>query len=707
MRLGIHCVARALVLASLFGCVVCSTTPAVGADDPELQPTGTCDQPLSFYSKTQYKIKAIRTTSAFDYLHGVRQMMSDVLASSNLHLGDDFTTSSVIEGRRKIRERLNQLADAGNFPIKVNVVIAEIEKCRADTEPPSLDVVYNTFSTWAPFVLPRTFEHQASQADDPASASGVRKKKFQLVPQAGYNATANLFGGGRTSLATRVGTFDVGGLASSEILSVDSSFSGKHTWEDGWIKSAEWRTGFSYYDAPTGTNRLKRARLTGQVFANSAPIGSSNAILRFGVSIGGGHDQSNLPADELPPGSLSSSPIGEVKTYGGISGRAGRNSFKFSYGFQLGEANSDFQVDFAKHIADVAYNVRFLPSPHKPVELDARLTAGWIQNLGAIPAAERFFGGNAEREFLMGDSWQIRAAPFIRSIPENQLNRLAPDAPIGGENFFSANVTLGVTAWNRQLMPEEIRANPDFRSLLASELKSAQKTLESYWISKDKAVPDVLSEASQAIGAVRELRKSFDRVKDSVPAELTDRFGDCDFQVTLAEGFADILETDKNRSKRFIQMKSLVAENDDGSIDNLMGCITDLRALFGTDATDAMVNKFKSVQDPARADLSELDEAAAQKKSARDMAFIHQTVNTVVDEMNFVSISPIAIFDVARIGPQASSAGGGFRYGLGGGVRFTLVDTIRLDAGYAVNPDPKPWEGRGAAFFSMQVIPLF
>jgi len=462
MRLGTHCLARALVLVSLFGCVFGSTAPAAGADDSELQPTGTCDHPPSFYSKAHYKIAAIRTISPFDYLHGVRQMMSDVLASTNLHVGDDFTATSVIGGRRKIREKLNQIADAGNLPIKVNVVIAEIKKCRADTQSPSLDVVYSTFSTWAPFVLPRTFEDQASQADDPASASGVRKKNFKLVPQAGYNATAKVFGGGRTSLGTRVGKFDVGASASSEILSMDASFSGKHTWEDGWIKTAEWRTGFSYDDAPTGTNRLKRARLTAEVFANSAPIGSSNAILRFGVSIGGGHDQSNLPADQLPSGSLSSSPIGEFKTYAGISERAGRNSFKFSYGFQLGEANRDFRVDFAKHITDAAYNARFLPSPLKPLELDARLTAGWIRNLGAIPAAERFFGGNSEQEFLMGDSWRIRAAPFIRSIPQNRLNRLAPDAPIGGENFFSANVTVGVTAWNHPLMPEEIRTNPVF-----------------------------------------------------------------------------------------------------------------------------------------------------------------------------------------------------------------------------------------------------
>jgi hypothetical protein len=292
-------------------------------------------------------------------------------------------------------------------------------------------------------------------------------------------------------------------------------------------------------------------------------------------------------------------------------------------------------------------------------------------------------------------------------VPQNRLNHLAPDSPIGGENFVSANVTVGMTAWNHPLMPEEIRTNPDFRGLLGSELKSAQKTLESYWISKDKAVPNVLSMAPQAIGAVHELRENFNRTRDSVPGELSDRFSDCDFQVTLAEGFAHILETDKNQSKRFIQMKSLIAEGDDGSIDNLRGCITDLRGLFGPDAADSMIKKFKSIQEPARLALSKLDKAVAQKKAARDMAFIDQTVNTVVDEMNFVSISPIAIFDVARIGPQASAAGGGFRYGVGRGLRFTLLDTIRLDAGYAVNPEPKPWEGRGAAFFSLEVVSLF
>lgn len=86
---------------------------------------------------------------------------------------------------------------------------------------------------------------------------------------------------------------------------------------------------------------------------------------------------------------------------------------------------------------------------------------------------------------------------------------------------------------------------------------------------------------------------------------------------------------------------------------------------------------------------------------------MERTVNTLVDEVNFASLSPVATFDAARIGPQPAGAGGGVRYALGGGIRLTLVDSVRFTAGYAFYPDPRPWEGRGAAFFQLDVVSLF
>jgi hypothetical protein len=40
-------------------------------------------------------------------------------------------------------------------------------------------------------------------------------------------------------------------------------------------------------------------------------------------------------------------------------------------------------------------------------------------------------------------------------------------------------------------------------------------------------------------------------------------------------------------------------------------------------------------------------------------------------------------------------------------VRLIFLDTLQLTAGYSFNPDPKAWEGRGAAFFGLDVLKFF
>src|SRR5215467_358635 len=185
MSLGNHCRVHALIWVTFSTCVPFATMCTAHADNTKVQTMGPCVQPLSFYSRSHYKIAAIRPTSPFDYLHRVRQLMDDAIAAAGVQVGADFTAQSVTRGRRKIRERLKQEATTQNLPIMVDVVIAGIDNCQSDTQPPSLDVVYNTFSTWAPFVFTKTFEHQASLTEDPASASGIKRMKFQLLPQLG------------------------------------------------------------------------------------------------------------------------------------------------------------------------------------------------------------------------------------------------------------------------------------------------------------------------------------------------------------------------------------------------------------------------------------------------------------------------------------------------------------------------------------------
>jgi len=80
--------------------------------------------------------------------------------------------------------------------------------------------------------------------------------------------------------------------------------------------------------------------------------------------------------------------------------------------------------------------------------------------------------------------------------------------------------------------------------------------------------------------------------------------------------------------------------------------------------------------------------------------------NTLFKDVNIYSISPVFVFDVARIGPRSGSIGG-TRYGPGGGVRLELATTAHFTLGYAVNVNRGPGEGRGNLFFAIGIRDLF
>jgi hypothetical protein len=106
------------------------------------------------------------------------------------------------------------------------------------------------------------------------------------------------------------------------------------------------------------------------------------------------------------------------------------------------------------------------------------------------------------------------------------------------------------------------------------------------------------------------------------------------------------------------------------------------------------------------AEFKQIDEARAQKQATNDMAFTRRTLNTLFNDVNIYSISPVFVFDVARIGPRNGSFGG-TRYGPGAGIRFELATTAHFTLGYAWNVNQGPGEGRGNIFFAIGVRDLF
>src|SRR4029077_18425211 len=95
--------------------------------------------------------------------------------------------------------------------------------------------------------------------------------------------------------------------------------------------------------------------------------------------------------------------------------------------------------------------------------------------------------------------------------------------------------------------------------------------------------------------------------------------------------------------------------------------------------------------------------ARASDKAKKDMAVGSRTIRTLFHEANLISLSPTLVFDAASIGPAVPGKPS-TRYGVGGGARFTILSTLRLTFGYAVNLQRQAGEGPGALFASMEIL---
>ena len=134
-------------------------------------------------------------------------------------------------------------------------------------------------------------------------------------------------------------------------------------------------------------------------------------------------------------------------------------------------------------------------------------------------------------------------------------------------------------------------------------------------------------------------------------------------------------------------------------------CDQDLNSALGPpkalDLT-AVIAEQKAIED----DFKAINSTAAKAKADADMLIVRRTLNTLFKEINLISVSPVFVFDIAKIGPTGPLING-TRYGPGGGLRLELANSVNFTVGYALNVNSGPGEGHGAVFFSMGVRDLF
>jgi hypothetical protein len=617
-------------------------------------------------------------------------------------------------------ERRNAIA---KVPLKLIVVTPKLSEC--DDSARSVRVRYPVFTSNLQASFVPTIEDRQNESERPAVAAASRAEapRLSITPVAGYNRTRQTYGGvdiARLSGAIRFAEKTaISSRSKNGYFDLNGSIGRNRFWNTARIAGT-----YEYRDTPAGSATLQEGKVTARFSASYKPEPTQSHVIRYGAALEGGHQQAGQPTPEtqLPPNSR----YGSIKLYGGVTGRAGNNSFAASYGLQLGSTLTKGSPGFKKHVVDLGFSTRLplLPAEdggapfigplstkvHRFLDVDARITAGLIQNFSTTPPAERFFGGNRILPFVSDDSWMIQGNAFIRSLPENRLGTDPNSLEFGGSRFYSVNTTVAWKLWGEPLLPADLATPPSnssdisFLDALNGQFLSAKTSLANTYRKTDPKLKLTLPEVANLAAALTALQATIDKVPGDVVAgnqNLSDSIDAAGGSIITTSTTIDLITAapDPQTIEALVNVQ-LTSLNTSVTelIQNLRDSSQNEAAAKAQTSLDKIVQSGKVI----KGILDSVPMSRYVKQAEDTLAPAHRFINVFLHELNIYSIAPVALVDVARVWPGAT----GTRYGLGGGLRFSLV-TANFTVAYAMNANRSDSENAGALFFNLDVTNLF
>jgi hypothetical protein len=629
----------------------------------------------------RYYIRDVRIVDPWSFLRREDQEVDDAIAKLK---GQPLDTADVNSVFNLIIQRRLPNAGFGYGEVR-------FENCSSD----QVDVVFRLFTA---LVSPRevsTYEFRQRLNNEPRESSNIEdKRKVRIVPIAGYDEPKKPFAGARLlgKFAGSPGSIDsvsFEALGPESLRSGSGEVNGSFNFPDGVISEVEWRAKYDYSSTDTDQSSLNSGRASFQATATTRPL--KGIVFRAGTLLEAGNQQSDFLASSLDARTLASSAYSTAKFYGGLTLDRRRQALKASYGIAFGSIGSGLHGDWRKHIGDVAHEFWVPLGHHRRIEVQQQATAGTVQIMRAVPLRSLFFGGNREEVFIPGDSWTIRSNPVIRSIPANRFYETRDGA--GAKRFIAYNSNVAITLWRKPLVPSDLATDPEFQRKKNAAIGDAQSALEVVYESEDPnfaKAREVLPTIGKKLNVLR------------IAVSTTPSPEDCIDKIDSAAAVIDpAMKYEAVRAYGYVI--ELLPDGGDALVDVVSVC--------KSGATDPSVIAAADDLDRSRTDLETafgaIDQAAATRKAKNDLAPVTRTLDTIIEDLNISSLSPLFVFDAARIGPESAGRYSGTRYGVGGGVRFSLVDTVSLSVGYAANLHRRPEESRGAFFFSFSNRSLF
>jgi len=667
-------------------------------------PAGTCPAGTDF-EREGYAIRRARVEGPFTFLRWVRREVERAARDVERLSGQPYRHAEV-RARADELEQLSFLPDGLDQRVRISLVVASVEQC-ADRQ---LDLVYTVLSTQIAPVLSATYESRKAEDATPERSTGADDVtgRLRLSPSAGYDRAEDLHGGarleyrlgGRAAERLPLDSIVVDGRASTAMHEVSATLAGASDAPLGPIARFDWQLSYLSSSEPSDQAQLRKDRLAAQLSAMTRPLGPWQLPVRFGGLLEGGSQQSDFRSAVLPPDTVASADYGAAKAYVGTTTRLDRHALSLSYGLEMGAVGPALRADWVKHVGDLAHRYALRLGDHRALDLESRLTAGILQVPGSVPVATRFFGGGREQLFVPGSGWAIRANPVMRGLPANRLDR-SSEGP-GGTRFFAYNLTAAFPVWRRPVVPRELSRDPEFTTQVNGAMASATSIIQ-----KDHAARDPhYRRAAGRIGEVREALAALAAAVTAVePGDAAAAHRGCVREIGTADRRARAALEAKGAAQYGYVAALLTADETEDRLNRVReACVGRLAAELDDAAAvtsiRAAADRLEAVRVDMEGELALIDQSAATGKAEAEMTYVTRTFNTLVHDLNIAAISPVAIVDVAHIGPAGARLG--TRYGVGGGLRLTLVNSVDFTVGYVANLHRVGREPAGAFFFTIQ-----
>ncbi|HEU4834396.1 MAG TPA: hypothetical protein VFS90_08280 [Pyrinomonadaceae bacterium] len=666
--------------------------------------------------KAGFTVRSVRINDPFDFLPWVKARQTRAADQITALIKDKpFTYSDAADKSLEIIEKENFLPDTSDTRVKFRLEFVSVANCTDK----KVDLIYRIYSTQIRPVLSARPEERVKERQTPQDPAGqttvetAGASPFHFTPTASYDSTNLMAGGGRFEFTPRkfwklpFKSAIIKGEASSRMHNVVAALEGAYDSQvetGNWLAHAEWLINFAHYSLPTGAGDIRGGHLTAHFAAVTKPLLNGNVSLRFGGSLEGGNRQTEPGSLIIAPDTVPNAAFGTLKFYGALDSRFRNHIFSASYGVEMGAVGPAARVDWHKHVFDARHQFWYSLGNHRLLDVESRFNLGRLYVPGQVPLPERFFGGRNEEFLIANDDWQIRANPVIRAIPGNRFFQTTEGA--GGREFFSYNLTAAYGIWRQTLVPEELTTDDDFKSELEGAITTVTNTLQNYYSSKDPHYNNVVAQLPAAQTALNDLKTAVATAQASRP-DQEELFKACTRAVN--GGLRRINSAMTPQGADPFGLIASVLSDDPDEIQLLkvnQTCETDLNGVLHDANITAATGRVETLRKAMTAEFKQIDEARAQKQATDDLAFTRRTLNTLFNDVNIYSISPVFVFDMARIGPR-NGAFGGTRYGPGAGIRFELATTAHFTLGYAWNVKQGPGEGRGNIFFAIGVRDLF